>query len=642
MLHIDVTPCHQAKPSTTVGSVHNSVGYHETRYCWHPFYGLLTVLTVSACSESSVDSTPETSPTSQPSATPTPSETRPPPSPSPTPTPSACSQLQELCNHIDDNCNGQVDEGSEDSTVIWYPDEDHDGYGDQSRPCAAPGGGVGLISVGGDCDDANASLNPSIPEVCKDGIDNDCDGIQPTCGIWGYGKSDKADATYVTEYVQHDSIVYVDVSLKTDLNHDGKKDVVLGMYSQNVTTQSGELLEEAGTVFVAYSPAFGPQETKDLPDRIEGTLPDGHFGLRVDSGGDIDGDGLDELVVGTSQAGAPTPYFRPGGIFTYTTPLQGLMTQSDAQSQALGTQPDANLAVSVSLGDTNGNGIQEIAAGDSSYKVGDHTLGAVFLFESLPPGDSTTDAATAFVIGNGTYFGSTSSISGDLNGDGLDDLAIGSFDTDTAACDGGAVFIFFGPLLGEYWADEADVIILGDLNNGNFGWDLSVGDADGNGVDDLLVGAPTALGSCQANSGKGFAYLFYGPLTSNRMSSQADAIIEGENEGDILGFPVMLSSDFDADGRNELVMGVRRYTTDVYDNSNGRIYIFYRPLQGSISAATADAIIDASEEAEWLGMTLSSGDVNADGYDDLLTGTYSSFEKPARAYLFLGGPTPAP
>jgi parallel beta-helix repeat protein len=80
----------------------------------------------------------------------------------------------EICNGIDDNCDGQIDEGVK---TTFYRDADGDGYGnpaDTTEACTAP---TGYVSDNTDCDDGNADVNPGATEVCDDGIDNDCDNL---------------------------------------------------------------------------------------------------------------------------------------------------------------------------------------------------------------------------------------------------------------------------------------------------------------------------------------------------------------------------------------------------------------------------------------------------------------------------------
>jgi large repetitive protein len=79
----------------------------------------------------------------------------------------------EICDYMDNDCDGEVDEGLD--LFPWYPDFDGDGYGDDMNTiwaCSAPSG---YIAMGGDCDGYNASVNPGEIEIC-DGLDNDCDG----------------------------------------------------------------------------------------------------------------------------------------------------------------------------------------------------------------------------------------------------------------------------------------------------------------------------------------------------------------------------------------------------------------------------------------------------------------------------------
>ncbi len=99
----------------------------------------------------------------------------------------------ELCNGVDDNCNGQTDEDSATDAPAWYGDNDGDGYGwvgSQSHSCEQP---AGSVDNSGDCDDTLPAVNPDAIEVC-DEVDNDCDGeIDGDTAIdaqWWYEDSD--------------------------------------------------------------------------------------------------------------------------------------------------------------------------------------------------------------------------------------------------------------------------------------------------------------------------------------------------------------------------------------------------------------------------------------------------------------------
>jgi hypothetical protein len=78
----------------------------------------------------------------------------------------------ELCNAIDDDCDGQIDEGI---VLTYYPDADGDGYGNTSQPLATCSPPPGHVAIGGDCDDTVATIHPGAPETCN-GLDDDCDG----------------------------------------------------------------------------------------------------------------------------------------------------------------------------------------------------------------------------------------------------------------------------------------------------------------------------------------------------------------------------------------------------------------------------------------------------------------------------------
>jgi hypothetical protein len=88
----------------------------------------------------------------------------------------------EICNQLDDNCNDAIDEGQ---SSIFFADLDNDGYGDAGNIIDACELTAGLSAEAGDCDDSNANVNPMAEEICDNGIDDNCDGVQPNCNVGG-------------------------------------------------------------------------------------------------------------------------------------------------------------------------------------------------------------------------------------------------------------------------------------------------------------------------------------------------------------------------------------------------------------------------------------------------------------------------
>ncbi len=84
--------------------------------------------------------------------------------------------MTEVCNGIDDNCNGLTDEQDSIGCIVYYVDNDQDGYGDPAKgACLCAADATHVVTQGGDCDDNQPKANPGLKEVC-DGFDNNCDG----------------------------------------------------------------------------------------------------------------------------------------------------------------------------------------------------------------------------------------------------------------------------------------------------------------------------------------------------------------------------------------------------------------------------------------------------------------------------------
>ena len=296
----------------------------------------------------------------------------------------------------------------------------------------------------------------------------------------------------------------------------------------------------------------------------------------------------------------------------FTAPGQsntGWVIDAEGSSSSFGT--------AFTSGDFNADGKTDLAVGAYNYSS---STGRVYLFYN--DGSISTTAATADVIITGettnNYFG-YSLISGDFNADGKTDLAVGAriYSTNT-----GRTYLFYNDGSIPTTATTADVIITGETTSNYFGTSFASGDFNADGKTDLVVGA---IGY-STNAGR--SYLFYNGSIITENASGADVIITGETTNNYFGYS-LVSGDFNADGKTDLAVGAYGYSTNT-----GRAYIFYNGFIVTENASGADVIITGEATSNYFGISLVSGDFNADGKIDLAVGAsiYSSFT--GRTYIF--------
>jgi hypothetical protein len=229
------------------------------------------------------------------------------------------------------------------------------------------------------------------------------------------------------------------------------------------------------------------------------------------------------------------------------------------------------------------------------------------------------------------YFGFSVACAGDVNRDGFDDVIIGEPENASKGRGSGMAHIFFGgPVINR----TADIALTGESKQNYFGTSVSgAGDVNGDGYDDVIVGA-TQCDDCTPYNDVSRAYIFFGGAA---MDSVPDVIIEGESNSSF-GISVSGAGDVNGDGFDDIVVGANNTTAQ---NSIGRAFVYFGGLQMDNKS---DVMLAGSGIADGFGHVVSgAGDVNNDSYDDVIVGAYTGIMRPgdlkagAGAYLFLGG-----
>jgi hypothetical protein len=509
---------------------------------------------------------------------------------------------QEVCDaaEVDEDCDGRADD-ADDSTdtgsmTVFYADIDGDGFGDDAvevRACRLP---AAASAVGGDCDDAEALARPDGTEVCGDGIDNDCDGDARQCALAGDVVHTDAESRILGDAP---SDYFGELAL-LDFDGDGVLDVVSSGTSTGTVVVSGPL--PAGTTGTAS--ALG-----------QAVAPWG----AVAAVGDVDGDGIGDLVVGngfdTERIGAAWLVY--GGT---TSPAATIASGSGAYGYfANGPAP---------IGDVNGDGYADLAFG----ALGDDTHvergGAVFLlFGGAARLSGEVGGAGGFDLviragddGVAHQLGYTrATAGGDLNGDGVDDLVLGAPGPTSGGT--GIVGLFEGPVsAGSGLLGDADARLLGGdaSQNSFFAAELEVVDITGDGLDDLLIGEPNG-GTDNAGVVYAVAGASAGWAPSRAASAAAQFTVSGTVYGDALGRTAS-AADVDQDGALDLLIG----STGTQDGviSAGRAHLLYGPLSAGdhIAADEASFILTGGHVQAVCGISVALADVDADGWDDALVG----------------------
>lgn len=416
------------------------------------------------------------------------------------------------------------------------------------------------------------------------------------------------------------------VDLQGDLNGDGYADLVIGAPKANS-------LEDDHTG-AAYVYQGGLSLLADVPHwQVYGTKKGSDFGGAVAWAGDVDGDGLDELLIGASMFGDPANLLsNQGAVYLYSGSAYGLST--DPSWTTYGGQQEAKYGYALdAAGDVNGDGYGDIIIGAIGYDQDFTNAGAAYVYYGSDAGLALTPDWTMYGGRSTAGLGSAVAGVGDVNGDGYDDVAIGAPNWDTGLLiDAGAVMLFLGSSGGlsttPIWTVE------GSMYNARLGYDVAgAGDVNNDSYADIIVGAPYyGFGS----SFEGAAYLFLGGETGPGLV--ADWSRSGGKELANFGYSLSAAGDLNQDGYEDVVIGAPQYTDD--HSKEGRVFAFY----GSEDGLRADPSwwADGEKADGTFGYAVSGGaSLNPDTYLDLAVGAPSYRLEEVivgRAFVFYGVP----
>jgi len=300
----------------------------------------------------------------------------------------------------------------------------------------------------------------------------------------------------------------------------------------------------------------------------------------------------------------------------------------------------AGLSVS-NAGDVDGDGQADLLIGAYGNDDGGSDAGKTYLVLGASLGaDAEIDLSDANAAFSGEAAddraGFSVSDAGDVNADGYDDILIGAYGEGSHGMYSGAAYLVFGPASAEIGLSSADAKFTGESADDYAGaWVSSAGDVNADGYDDIIVGARR---NDRGGTNAGSAYLLLGPTSGETELANADLILVGVDAGDYAGDCVSSAGDTNADGYDDVIVGAR-YADGTAGNS-GAAYLLLGPASGEMSLFAADAILGGENAADMAGERVSSaGDVNGDGYSDMLVGANgedSGGNYAGAAYLILG------
>lgn len=415
-----------------------------------------------------------------------------------------------------------------------------------------------------------------------------------------------------------------------DFNDDGILDLLLGAPGGD---GPDDRRRDAGEAYIIYGrpdlpPTFDVDGVPGPDVIIWGTDPGDKLGSGV-AAGDVDGDGIDDVILGAPGGDGPTNSRDSVGevvviLGSPTMPAKIDLAKTPPRLIVYNNRQRSRFGTALQALDLNGDGTEDLVIADPSARSSRGNVYVIYGRKDLPNridiADPNGPSVTILGVDAGDKLGS-SLAGGDLNRDGIEDLILGAPGADGPGNnrrDGGEAYVIFGDVLPktiDLAAISADVTVYGAEAQDQLGSSVFAGDVNGDGIPDLLVGAPGASGPGNQRGTAGEVYIVYGktaiPSVVDVQENAQDVTVFGARALDNLGSAVA-TGDLDGDGLQDLILGAKGGRGPEGTRSGaGNIYAVRSTgaLPKTIDLATdgANLVIFGAETGDGLGSALAAG-----------------------------------
>lgn len=372
----------------------------------------------------------------------------------------------------------------------------------------ADGLGIGMASIGDMDGDGYGDFAVGAPFAPQNAT-----GEEPAWAVYVFTGPMTGDASVTTAEAWFPAPETTDLSgwrlgSPGDLTGDGVVDLLVASPAASVSPG-----DQAGKVYLVEGRFSREEDLTSAPAIFTGEMAGSMVGMgAAGTAGDVDGDGLEDILISSPAV----PYggnADTGAAYVVTSSAAGSIDLRYADVRIYGlTSGDKFGASAAHAGDVNGDGYADVVVGATDSDLGASNAGAAFLFHGGPSWSGPMDAGDADFILLGAQVDGETGVAvtavGDLDGDGNGDFAV-SDPLGVDAANLGIVAVSYGPVAGNTDIEDADLVIVSDDSATNMGKAIAgPGDTNGDGLGEVLIGAPNLSPSGSPDAGG--AYLVRG------------------------------------------------------------------------------------------------------------------------------------